>query len=121
MKLFFSSVLVLVCQMAFGQKIIEAKDAYKYINQRVIVIDSVYSAQIYQDSIAVMGFGKPDNPHPLTIILIKKAGAPVLDKRVTKTLQAVKVSFKGLILSNGTGVLMILNDLSEMRFEYRLD
>jgi hypothetical protein len=38
---------------------IDVKDAYKYIGRVVIVHDSIYSAKIYQDSVAVWTFRAP--------------------------------------------------------------
>jgi hypothetical protein len=122
MKFLFIVVLVLLGQTTFAQlKTIEAKDAYKYVNQIVTVKDSIYGANIYQDSIAVMHLGKPDNPHPLSVIFVKKAGDPVLDYRVIHTLQMGKAAFTGLLISTQNGVLMILDDIRKARLYYIID
>jgi hypothetical protein len=67
--------IICFCQITFAQKKIptlyendpnalkiDVKDAYKHIGKVIIVHDSIYSAKIYQDSIAVCQVGKKTNP-----------------------------------------------------------
>ena len=117
-----SIISFLFCQIALGQtKMITAKDAYKYVNQTITVKDDIYASKVYRDSLAVMELGKPGNEHPFSIILIKKANGPALDEKVINTLKLAKASFTGLIVSNASGILMIVDTSDKIRFNYKLD
>ncbi|MBB6110275.1 hypothetical protein SAMN05421821_10682 [Mucilaginibacter lappiensis] len=112
----------LLCQAALGQShMISAKDAYKYINQVVIVKDDIYASKVYKDSIAVLKLGKSGNDHPLTVVLLKKPNGPALDEKVINTLQKGKASFKGLVLQNESGILMIIDNSDKIRFNFKVD
>ncbi|MDN5284224.1 MAG: hypothetical protein JWR38_498 [Mucilaginibacter sp.] len=82
MRTLFGIFLFFFCQHVFGQtKMIEAKDAYKYVNQTITVKDVIYASKVYKDSLAVIELGKPGNEHPFSIILIKKPNGPALDEK----------------------------------------
>ncbi|MBB6130582.1 hypothetical protein [Mucilaginibacter lappiensis] len=122
MRTLFSIFLFLFCQQVFSQtKPIEAKEAYKYVNQIVTIKDDIYSSKIYKDSLAVLELGKPGNEHHFSIILIKNTKAASLDEKVIKTLKVAKASFTGLVVSNEGGALMIVEGTDKIKFNYRVD
>jgi hypothetical protein len=85
---------------------IDAKDAYKYIGRVVIVHDRIYSAKIYQDSVAVCQVGKKINTPRLTFIYINASKVP-LGQKYIHTFQLNKVWIKGLVLGTEEAPLII--------------
>ncbi|SEM81344.1 hypothetical protein SAMN05192574_101890 [Mucilaginibacter gossypiicola] len=111
--------ILLIGQIAFVQKKIptlyendpnalniDVKDAYKYIGKVVIVHDSIYSAKIYQDSIAVCQVGKKTNTPRLMFIYLNKSQAP-LEQKYVHAFQANKVWIKGIVLGTEESPLII--------------
>jgi len=85
---------------------IDVKDAYKYIGRVVIVHDSIYSAKIYQDSVAVCQIGKKTNTPRLTFVYVNTSKAP-LEQKYIHTFQLNKVWIKGLVLGTEESPLII--------------
>ena len=85
---------------------IDAKDAYKYIGRVIIVHDSIYSAKIYQDSVAVCQIGKKTTSPRLTFIYVNTSKAP-LEQKYIHTFQLNKVWIRGIVLGTEEAPLII--------------
>ena len=86
---------------------IDAKDAFRYIGRVVIVHDSIYSGNIYQDSIAVCQIGKKTNTPRLNFIYINTLKVP-LDQRFIHTPMSRKVWIKGIVLGTEEAPVIIV-------------
>jgi hypothetical protein len=93
---------------------IDAKDAYKYIGRVVIVHDSVYSGNIYQDSLAVCQIGKKTSTPRLNFIYINTLKVP-LDQRFIHTPMSKKVWIKGVVLGTEEAPVIIIRGSGNYR------
>ncbi|WP_179415974.1 hypothetical protein HDF19_06740 [Mucilaginibacter sp. E4BP6] len=112
MKYLLIFIFILTTKISFSQSIIiiTGNDAYKYIGQKVDVLDNLYDGKITSDSTAVFHMGEKTSSPRMTIIYISKDRGRKfpMDPRIVEKLQRIKQRFYGAVTGTAQAPQMII-------------
>jgi hypothetical protein len=109
-------LFICLAKFGWGQTYYSVAELKNHIGKTVNVMDSVYSGQFFQKSVAVLSLGNPKKSDPLTLI-IYGTFAVNTPKQYLHTYQTGKISFRGMALMSDKGLIVVLEDRSSLRFE----
>jgi hypothetical protein len=100
---------------ASAQNIIKANNAASHIGRQVIVVDSVYSIKVYNDSTAVVDLGGKNNKAKLNVVFDFGSDFK-FNANVLKSLKKSKIAISGFVVLVDSQPAIVLTDKQNLRF-----